>query len=143
MIKQLIKKLKNPYHKLINDEKICDKIFEEFGLNPRTSHIINGHIPVKVKEGESPIKANGKLLIIDGGFSRAYQSTTGIAGYTLTYNSYGIKLASHLKFISKEAAIKDGTDMISSHIIVETKSKRMKVKDTDIGKKYSDSNKMI
>ena len=128
------KEVKNPYHKLINDEKICDKIFEEFGLNPRTSHIINGHIPVKVKEGESPVKANGKLLIIDGGFSRAYQSTTGIAGYTLTYNSYGMKLASHLKFISKEAAIKDGTDMISSHIIVETKSKRMKVKDTDIGK---------
>ena len=128
------KEIKNPYHKLINDEEVCDKIFEEFGLNPRTSHIINGHIPVKVKEGESPIKANGKLLIIDGGFSRAYQSTTGIAGYTLTYNSYGMKLASHLKFISKEAAIKDGTDMISSHIIVETKSKRMKVKDTDIGK---------
>ena len=128
------KEIKNPYHKLINDEKVCDKIFEDFGLNPRTSHIINGHIPVKVKEGESPIKANGKLLIIDGGFSRAYQSTTGIAGYTLTYNSYGMKLASHLKFISKEAAIKDGTDMISSHIIVETKSKRMKVKDTDIGK---------
>ena len=128
------KEIKNPYHKLINDEKVCDKIFEDFGLNPRTSHIINGHIPVKVKEGESPIKANGKLLIIDGGFSRAYQSTTGIAGYTLTYNSYGIKLASHLKFISKEAAIKDGTDMISSHIIVETKSKRMKVKDTDIGR---------
>ena len=128
------KEIKNPYHKLINDEKVCDKIFEEFGLNPRTSHIINGHIPVKVKEGESPVKANGKLLIIDGGFSRAYQSTTGIAGYTLTYNSYGMKLASHLKFISKEAAIKDGTDMISSHIIVETKSKRMKVKDTEIGK---------
>ena len=128
------KETKNPYHKLVNDEKICDKIFEDFGLNPRTSHIINGHIPVKVKEGESPIKANGKLLIIDGGFSRAYQSTTGIAGYTLTYNSYGMKLASHLKFISKEAAIKDGTDMISSHIIVETKSKRMKVKDTDIGR---------
>ncbi len=128
------KEIKNPYHKLVNDEKVCDKIFEEFGLNPRTSHIINGHIPVKVKEGESPVKANGKLLIIDGGFSRAYQSTTGIAGYTLTYNSYGMKLASHLKFISKEAAIKDGTDMISSHIIVETKSKRMKVKDTDIGR---------
>ncbi|WP_195339711.1 fructose-1,6-bisphosphatase [Fusobacterium sp. 1001295B_180824_G3] len=128
------KEIKNPYHKLINDEKICDKIFEEFGLNPRTSHIINGHIPVKVKEGESPIRANGKLLIIDGGFSRAYQSTTGIAGYTLTYNSYGMKLASHLKFISKEAAIKEGTDMISSHIIVETRSKRMKVKDTDIGR---------
>ena len=101
------KETKNPYHKLVNDEKICDKIFEDFGLNPRTSHIINGHIPVKVKEGESPIKANGKLLIIDGGFSRAYQSTTGIAGYTLTYNSYGMKLASQLKVISKEAAIKD------------------------------------
>ena len=128
------KEIKNPYHKLINDEKICDKIFEEFGLNPRTSHIINGHIPVKVKEGESPIRANGKLLIIDGGFSRAYQTTTGIAGYTLTYNSNDMKLVSHLKFISKEAAIKDGADMISSHIVVEKKSKRMKVKDTDKGK---------
>lgn len=128
------KENKNPYHKLINNEEICNKIFKEFEMNPQTSHIINGHIPVKVKEGESPVKANGKLLIIDGGFSKAYQTTTGIAGYTLTYNSYGIKLASHLAFNSKDDVIKNDSDMISSHIVVEHKIKRMKVKDTDKGK---------
>lgn len=132
--KETHKENKNPYHKLINDEKVCDKVLEEFGLNPATSHIINGHIPVKVKEGESPIRANGKLLIIDGGFSKAYQKDTGIAGYTLIYNSLGIKLASHMSFESKEKAVKESIDMISSHIIVETKPKRIRVKDTDIGK---------
>ncbi|MDY4010106.1 MAG: fructose-1,6-bisphosphatase [Fusobacterium gastrosuis] len=132
--KTIHKENKNPYHKLINNEEICDKVLLEFGLNPSMSHIINGHIPVKVKEGESPIKANGKLLIIDGGFSRAYQKTTGIAGYTLIYNSYGIKLASHLSFSSKDEAILNEVDMVSSHIIVEEKSKRIRVKDTDIGK---------
>lgn len=132
--KTIHKENKNPYHKLINDEEICNKVLLEFGLNPAMSHIINGHIPVKVKEGESPIKANGKLLIIDGGFSRAYQKTTGIAGYTLIYNSYGIKLASHLSFSSKDEAIINEIDMVSSHIVVEEKSKRIRVKDTDIGK---------
>lgn len=132
--KTIHKENKNPYHKLINDEEICNKVLLEFGLNPSMSHIINGHIPVKVKEGESPIKANGKLLIIDGGFSRAYQKTTGIAGYTLIYNSYGIKLASHLSFSSKDEAIINEIDMVSSHIVVEEKSKRIRVKDTDIGK---------
>lgn len=128
------KENKNAYHKLINEEKFCDKIFVEFGLNPKTSHIINGHIPVKVKEGESPIRANGKLLIIDGGFSRAYQKTTGIAGYTLIYNSNDITLASHTSFDSKEKVILEDSDMISSHIVVEKKETRMRVKDTDNGK---------
>lgn len=132
--KSIHKEHKNPYHKLINSEEVCDKVLIEFGLNPSMSHIINGHIPVKVKEGESPIKANGKLLIIDGGFSRAYQKTTGIAGYTLIYNSHGIKLASHTTFGSKEDAIVNEIDMVSSHIIVEEKQRRMRVKDTDIGK---------
>lgn len=132
--KSIHKEFKNPYHTLINNEFYCDKILKEFGLNPTMSHIINGHIPVKVKEGESPIKANGKLLIIDGGFSKSYQKTTGIAGYTLIYNSYGIKLASHNSFSSKEEAIKNETDIISSHITVERKKKRIRVKDTDIGK---------
>ncbi len=132
--KKTHKENKNPYHKLINDEKTCDKIFEEFGLNPETSHIINGHIPVKVKEGESPVRANGKLLIIDGGFSRAYQKTTGIAGYTLIYNSNDLRLVSHKSFKSKERAIKEDVDMISSHIIVEDKDERLRVKDTDNGK---------
>lgn len=132
--KTIHKERKNPYHKLINDEKICDKVLAEFSLNPAMSHIINGHIPVKVKEGESPIKANGKLLIIDGGFSKAYQKTTGIAGYTLIYNSNDIKLVSHTAFSSKEESIQKETDMISSHIIVEKRAKRMRVKDTDMGK---------
>lgn len=132
--KAIHKEHKNPYHKLINSEEICNKVLLEFGLNPSMSHIINGHIPVKVKEGESPIKANGKLLIIDGGFSRAYQKTTGIAGYTLIYNSHGIKLASHTTFGSKEDAVVNEIDMVSSHIIVEEKQRRMRVKDTDIGK---------
>ncbi|WP_022818961.1 fructose-bisphosphatase class III [Fusobacterium russii] len=132
--KTIHKEYKNPYHKLINSEEVCKKVLVEFGLNPTMSHIINGHIPVKVKEGESPIRANGKLLIIDGGFSRAYQKTTGIAGYTLIYNSHGIKLASHTTFGSKEDAIINEIDMVSSHIIVEEKQRRMRVKDTDIGK---------
>lgn len=104
-------------------EAFCDKIFKEFGLNPNISHIINGHIPIKVKDGESPIKCGGKLLIIDGGFSRAYQGTTGIAGYTLTYNSHGMKLSSLKTFESREAAIKYGVDIVSSHIVVKTSSK--------------------
>lgn len=103
-------------------------------MNPKISHIVNGHVPVKVKKGESPIKANGKLYIIDGGFSRAYQPETGIAGYTLIYNSYGLKLVSHAPFESTEKAIKEGKDIISSSRIVNTSQNRIRVKDTDIGK---------
>ncbi len=90
------KEKKNPYFKLEDNELMCGIIFEEFGLKPENSHIINGHVPVKSKNGESPIKANGKLIVIDGGFSKAYQGTTGIAGYTLIYNSYGLILVSQI-----------------------------------------------
>ena len=125
---------KNNYYTFYNEEATCDMILEEFDLNPKISHIVNGHVPVKVKKGESPIKANGKLYIIDGGFSRAYQPETGIAGYTLIYNSYGLKLVSHAPFESTEKAIKEGKDIISSSRIVNTSQNRIRVKDTDIGK---------
>lgn len=126
---------KNPYYKYCNEEKICRKILEEFGLNPNISHIINGHVPVKTLKGEKPVKANGKLLIIDGGFSKAYQKETGIAGYTLIYNSYGMKIVAHEPFESVEKAVQEGKDIISSTRIVEDSSiNRIRVKDTDIGK---------
>lgn len=125
---------KNHYFDLEDDEIVCNAIFKEFGLNPETSHIINGHVPVKIKKGESPIKANGKLLVIDGGFSRAYQPETGIAGYTLIYNSYGLSLVSHEPFESTQKAIEEEKDILSTRIILETEVERMRVGDTDIGK---------
>ena len=125
---------KNPYYKFCNQEETCDMILKEFKLNPKISHIINGHVPVKEKKGESPIKANGKLYIIDGGFSKAYQPQTGLAGYTLIFNSYGMKLVSHAPFESAEKSIKEGKDIISSSRIVDVSQNRIRVKDTDIGK---------
>jgi len=126
--------LKNPYYSLYDKEDICDMILEEFGLNPTISHIINGHVPVKVKKGEVPIKAGGKLFIIDGGFSKAYQKETGIAGYTLISNSWGLKLVSHEPFESREKAIVEGKDILSSSRIVEDVKNRTRVRDTDIGR---------
>ncbi|MCS4479842.1 fructose-1,6-bisphosphatase [Clostridium botulinum] len=108
-------------------------IFEEFELDADNSHIINGHIPVKTKEGENPIKANGKLLVIDGGFCKAYQPQTGIAGYTLIYNSYGLLLTSHEPFSSIHKAIVEGNDILSSTTILEHVSSRKRVLDTDSG----------
>ena len=105
---------KNPYYSYCNEESTCRKILEEFGLNPNISHIINRHVPVKTLKGESPVKANGRLYIIDGGFSKAYQKETGIAGYTLIYNSYGLKIVAHEPFESVEKAVKEGRDIISS-----------------------------
>lgn len=128
------KENKNHYFKLEESEKMCRIIFEEFGLNPDTSHIINGHVPVKSKNGESPIKANGKLIVIDGGFSKAYQSTTGIAGYTLTYNSYGLLLVSHDPFESTQKAIEEEMDIHSTTMVLEKELERKRVKDTDNGK---------
>ncbi|EJP6473623.1 fructose-1,6-bisphosphatase [Clostridium botulinum] len=128
------KEEKNPYYKYRNDEKMCTLIFKEFGLDVENSHIINGHIPVKTKEGENPIKANGKLLVIDGGFCKAYQPQTGIAGYTLIYNSYGLLLTSHEPFSSIHKAIVEGNDILSSTIILEHVSSRKRVLDTDGGK---------
>lgn len=109
------------------------KILKEFGLEGEESHIINGHVPVKIKAGESPIKAEGKLLVIDGGLSKAYQSQTGIAGYTLIYNSYGLLLASHEPFESINAAIEKETDIHSSTIVLEQVARRKSVADTDNG----------
>ena len=128
------KEPKNPYYKLIEDEQVVDSILEEFGLSGEESHIINGHVPVQVKAGESPMRCNGKVLIIDGGFSKAYQGKTGIAGYTLIYNSYGLVLAEHEPFESLEKAITEGNDVVSHKIVVQRSWKRKKVADTDLGK---------
>lgn len=124
---------KNPYFKFREDEEVCDLIFEEFGLDKNESRIINGHVPVKRKSGESPIKANGKILVIDGGFSKAYRGKTGIAGYTLIYNSNGIILAAHQPFNSTEKAILEETDILSTIMIVDRRAERKRVIDTDIG----------
>jgi fructose-1,6-bisphosphatase-3 len=123
----------NPYYDLRDEEKTAVKILREFGLDPATSHIINGHVPVKVKKGESPIKANGKLLVIDGGFSKAYQEKTGIAGYTLIFNSYGLLLASHEPFESTQKAIEEEVDIHSKTEILQRNTRRIRVQDTDQG----------
>jgi fructose-1,6-bisphosphatase III len=124
---------KDPYYKLRDKEEVCCNILKEFGLDPEGSYIINGHVPVMEKNGENPIKANGKLMVIDGGFSRAYQSKTGIAGYTLIYNSYGLQLVSHQPFESTERAIKNETDILSTMVVVNKVLTRKTVKDTDVG----------
>ena len=131
--KELHKENKNPYYSKVDDEKICNKILENFGSDIEEGHIINGHIPVKVKDGESPVRAKGKLIVIDGGFSKAYQPTTGIAGYTLTYNSNGLVLAVNEPFESKQKAIEEGSDIKSEIILQENVKMRKRVKDTDIG----------
>lgn len=124
---------KNPYYELLEKEAVVDEILEEFGLHPEGAHIVNGHVPVKCKNGESPIKCNGKVLVIDGGFSRAYQKETGIAGYTLVYNSYGLVLVAHEPFESKEAAVEKGSDIHSDYMVVKRVTERRLVGNTDIG----------
>ena len=129
----------NAYYRLYDNEEIVDKILREFGLDATKSHIVNGHVPVERKKGESPIKCNGKLLVIDGGFSKAYQHKTGIAGYTLVANSYGMRLVSHEPFESTEAAIRKESDIFSDSIVVETALRRQCVADTDIGVELKES----
>lgn len=131
--KELAKEKKGNYYTLRNEEAVCDRILSEFGISGPHAHIINGHIPVKVAKGEQPVKAGGKLLVIDGGFSKAYQSETGIAGYTLIYHSRGLQLVQHEPFQSTQKAIEEGVDIISNHFILEFNSQRMRVRDTDIG----------
>ena len=125
----------NPYYDYRTDQKVIEKILTEFGLDPKTGHVVNGHVPVKVSKGENPLKAGGKLIVIDGGFSKAYQSKTGIAGYTLIYNSYGLLLASHEPFESIQKAIREEQDIRSETRVVEKKLNRNRVLDTDDGKK--------
>ncbi|URZ00438.1 fructose-1,6-bisphosphatase [Clostridium felsineum] len=125
---------KDPYYHYRDEEETCTNILKEFGLQSEQSHIINGHVPVESKNGENPIKANGKLIVIDGGFSKAYHSKTGIAGYTLIYNSFGLQLVSHELFETTEKAIKEETDILSSTVIFEKAVKRKRVGDTDVGK---------
>jgi len=125
--------IKNYYYKYRDNEKVCNSIFGQFGLDPKESHIINGHVPVETLKGESPIKARGKLLVIDGGLSRAYQGKTGIAGYTLIFNSYGLLLVSHEPFESTQKAIKEEKDILSSTVVLEQTVVRKRVGDTDIG----------
>ena len=124
---------KGAYYTLRNEESVCDKLLDEFGVTGEHRHIINGHVPVRSIKGETPIKANGKLLVIDGGFSRAYHSETGIAGYTLVYHSRGFLLGQHEPFESTAKAIEEGSDIRSTTIVVELSAHRQMVKDTDKG----------
>ena len=124
---------KNPYYNLLEDGTVIDNILKEFGLQGDDVHIINGHVPVQQKAGESPVKCNGKVLVIDGGFSRAYQKKTGIAGYTLIYNSYGLLLAAHDPFTSAEEAVEKEEDIHSKQVAVKLTERRRLVGDTDTG----------
>lgn len=137
--KDMQKETKNSYYRLLDREDVINKILREFGLDESHSHIVNGHVPVELKKGETPIKCGGKLLIIDGGFSKAYQDKTGIAGYTLVVNSYGMRLVAHEPFESTEAAILRESDIFSDSIILETMSSRQKIADTEIGMELRES----
>ena len=132
------KEKKNPYYRMLENEKTVDMILGEFGLGGEEIHIINGHVPVKSKNGENPVKCGGKVLVIDGGFSRAYQKETGIAGYTLIYNSYGLILAAHEPFESRAAAIEQESDIYSEDIIVKRTASRKLVGDTDTGQQLKE-----
>ena len=131
--KNLSKEPKSPYYQYSESEEFCVKMLKEFGLEGEDSHILNGHVPVKAKDGESPIKANGKLLVIDGGFAKSFREKTGNAGYILTYNSNGLLLSQNKPFESVEKAIVEETDIISEIIVKKTGVVRKRVGDTDIG----------
>ena len=137
--KEAQREVKNSYYRFLDDENVINKILREFGLDESCSHIVNGHVPVELKKGETPVKCGGQLLVIDGGFSKAYQEKTGIAGYTLVSNSYGLRLVAHEPFESAEAAIMKEQDIFSDSFIVETYPKRKKIKDTDIGEELKES----
>ncbi len=124
---------KGEYYTLRNSEEVCNRILDAFGVGGEHRHIINGHVPVRVGNGENPVRANGRLLVIDGGFAKAYHHTTGIAGYTLVYHSRGLQLVEHEPFTSAEEAIVKGTDIVGSTQIVELSNHRQRVRDTDKG----------
>ncbi len=129
---------KNAYYSYYESEETVSDIFNEFGLNKDTAHIINGHIPVRYNLGEAPLKAAGRVIVIDGGFCKAYRSTTGIAGYTLIYNAQGMRISAHEPFCGVNDAIKNNTDIISDTVIFEYANESIFVKDTDTGKKISE-----
>ena len=131
--KEARKEVKNSFYSYLDDERVMGGIFEDFGMDPETSRIVCGHVPVKVKDGEDPVKCGGRVLTIDGGFSKAYQPTTGIAGYTLISNSYGFVLAAHEPLESMRAAVVNELDIHSSRKVVELVDKRTLVADTDNG----------
>ena len=124
---------KNPYYRFYYQEAVCERILAEFGLHSKLSHIINGHTPVRTVKGELPIRAGGRLLVIDGGFCKNYHAKTGIAGYTLIFNSHGLRLKAHQPFESREKALRDNRDIHSSSEIVETEQRRVMVYATDAG----------
>lgn len=124
---------KNPYYRYYYDKAVCERILAEFGLHSPLSHIVNGHTPVQTVKGELPIRADGKLLVIDGGFCKNYHAKTGIAGYTLIFNSHGLRLKAHRPFRSVEEAVRDNSDIHSSSEIVETEQRRVMVYATDDG----------
>lgn len=131
------KEEKNPYYDYYYQSETCDMILREFGLTSGSAHIVNGHTPVRTVKGELPIRADGKLLVIDGGFCSEYHSTTGIAGYTLIYNSHGLRLKAHHPFKSVEEALRENRDIHSDSEIVETENRRIMVSDTDPGENIS------
>ena len=125
---------KGAYFSLSDDEKTCENILKEFGLDAKTGRIVNGHVPVRTIKGETPIRANGKRFVIDGGFSKPYQEKTGIAGYTLIYNSHGIQLVEHESFESREQAVLSGSDIHNRTLLQDFSGRRIRIKDTDKGK---------
>ena len=125
---------RNAYYNLYHDESACLRILEEFGLHNPHSHIINGHVPVRRSQGESPIKAGGRLIVIDGGFCRAYQDKTGTAGYTLVYNSYGMRIITHEPFAGVADAVAGNKDILSTAVVFETMEHRIHVAETDDGR---------
>lgn len=134
---EIKREVKGYYYVMREQENVCDYILDEFGVTGQHRHIINGHVPVRTLQGEQPIKANGKMMVIDGGFSKAYQPQTGIAGYTLVYHSRGFQLVKHEPFTSIEKAVAEGQDIKSTTQVVEMSAYRMYVKDTDIGKEIT------
>ena len=128
----------DPYYRYIDTVECCEHVLQEFGLDPKRGHIINGHVPVKVKKGESPIKAGGRAIIIDGGFCRAYHKKTGISGYTLISNSRGLRLLEHQRIADVREALRANHDIESVSETVELQSCHNTVGDTDQGRAIQD-----
>ena len=133
--KEAWREAKDPYYKHVESKEKCEMILKEFGLTDQYSHIVNGHVPVRFKDGEFPVRGGGKMIVIDGGFCRAYQTQTGIAGYTMFYSSYGIRLVSHEPFSGLEDAIRHNKDILSTYVVFDTAQTRISVGETDVGRR--------